>query len=276
MPLIIDDYKPSAYEKKRLERIKKNEEHMKKLGLHKYQDFMKNTNTVSVAVKKKAVRIKSKKPVQRRRSGRLSFKSSNSMVVMLDLDQVDGLDKVVKQWDENDEDDDENDGDDNQNQNNNKSTVVTRRISINPDEYKLSDRDRISLFSAVEEGIVDEHYLSKFQEFLEYHDGISVQNVKNVMKQARKLASGDGIRYGSKNYGWPENCYFKKNIKITPLSDFIKLMNEGQEYENKYGRDRSNGWLLRHPLKKLLLFQHFILNNPSFLTSELKLKDYYA
>ena len=199
MPLIIDDYEPSAYEKKRLERIKKNEEYLKKLGLDKYPGKKKNTNTVSVAVKKRAVMIKSKKPVPRRRSGRLSSSKSNSMVVMLDLNQVDGLDKVVKQWDKNDEDDDENDGDDNQNQNynNNKSTVVvTRRISINPDEYKLSDKDRISLASAVEEGNVDENYLSKFQEFLEYHDGISVQNVKNVMKQARKLASGDGIRYG--------------------------------------------------------------------------------
>ena len=84
------------------------------------------------------------------------------------------------------------------------------------------------------------------------------------------------LKKKSKQYGWPDNCYFKKDIKITPLSDFIQLMNEGQEYENKYGRDHSNGWLLRHPLKKLLLFQHFILNNPSFLTSELKLKDYYA
>ena len=208
MPLIIDDYKPSAYEKKRLERIKKNEEYLKKLGLDKYPGKKKNTNTVSVAVKKKAVRIKSKKPVPRRRSGRLSSKS-NSMVVMLDLNQVDGLDKVVKQWDENDEDDDENDGDESQNQN--KSTVVTRRISINPDEYKLSDKDRISLASAVEEGNVDENYLSKFQEFLEYHDGISVQNVKNVMKQARKLASGDGIRYAVRLFCLPAclpNAYY--------------------------------------------------------------------
>ena len=207
MPLIIDDYKPSAYEKKRLERIKKNEEYLKKLGLDKYPGKKKNTNTVSVAVKKKAVIIKAKKPVPRRRSGRLSSNQSNSMVVMLDLNQVDGLDKVVKQWDENDEDDDENDGDENQDQNqninDNKSTVVTRRISINPEEYKLSDKDRISLASAVEEGIVDENYLSKFQEFLEYHDGISVQNVKNVMKQARKLASGDGIRYAVRLFCLP-------------------------------------------------------------------------
>jgi cytoskeletal protein RodZ len=208
MPLIIDDYEPSAYEKKRLERIKKNEEYLEKLGLDKFRGLKqtggskkKNTNTVSVAVKKKAVMTKSKKPVPRRRSGRLSSKSNSMAVVMLDLNQVDGLDKVVKQWDENDEDDDENDGDENQNQN--KSTVVTRRISINPDEYKLSDRDRISLASAVEEGIVDEHYLSKFQEFLEYHDGISVQNVKNVMKQARKLASGDGIRYAVRLFCLP-------------------------------------------------------------------------
>jgi hypothetical protein len=192
MPLSTDHYEPSAYEKKRLERIKKNEEHMKKLGLDKYRGLMQMGSKNTTVIKKKVV-IKAKITVKRR-SGRLSSKSDS--IVMLDLNQVDGLDKAVKQWDEDDEDDDENDGDyQNKYQSNNNSTsTATRRISINPDEYKLSDKDRIYLASAVE-GNVDENYLSKFQEFLEYHDKISVQNVKNVMKQARKLASGNGIRY---------------------------------------------------------------------------------
>ncbi|MGK3734348.1 MAG: hypothetical protein ACI90V_001185 [Bacillariaceae sp.] len=193
MPLTTDGdnthYVISEYEKKRLERIKKNEEHMEKLGLDKYRGLMQMGSKKKTTVVKKKVVVKAKKTVKRR-SGRLSSKSVS--MVVLDLNQVDGLDKAVKQWDEDDEDDDENSTD-----GNNKSTTttkVTRRISINPDEYKLSDKDRISLATQVE-GNVDENYLSKFQEFLEYHDKISVQNVKNVMKQARKLASGDGIRY---------------------------------------------------------------------------------
>ena len=63
-------------------------------------------------------------------------------------------------------------------------------------------------------------------------------------------------------------------MKITPMSDIVELMIEGQACEDKWGRDHGNGWLIKHPLKKLLLFQQFILNNPDFLTSKLRLTDY--
>jgi hypothetical protein len=44
--------------------------------------------------------------------------------------------------------------------------------------------------------------------------------------------------------------------------------------EDRYGRDKGNGWLLKHPIKKLLMFQQFALNNPDFLASKSKLRDY--
>lgn len=65
-----------------------------------------------------------------------------------------------------------------------------------------------------------------------------------------------------------------KGEKITPVSDIVALMIEGQACEDKWGRDHGNGWLISHPLKKLLLFQQFILNTPEFLRSKLRLKDY--
>jgi hypothetical protein len=67
-----------------------------------------------------------------------------------------------------------------------------------------------------------------------------------------------------------------KGHRVTPMSDIVQLMEEAQECEDKWGRDRGNGWLLSHPLKKLLLFQQFCLNNPDFLTSKCKLSQYYA
>lgn len=96
------------------------------------------------------------------------------------------------------------------------------------------------------------------------------------MRQVTKLARGEGVRYESPKYGWPPNAYFMKGTKVTPLSDIVDLMIQAQEAEDKYGRDRGNGWLLSHPLKKLLLFQQFALNNPDFLTLKCKLKEYYA
>jgi len=248
----------SPYELKRLERIRKNAEHLKKLGLgDKYHNFMRKK---SPPKKRKSCPLPRVKPGEERRSGRIASK----------VDFVANDEKVVRQDGRNDYDFDYDDDYDD-----NVVDVIcyrkSRRKRIEGDEWKLSEVDRKSLL-----GKVDDKYLGKFQEFLEYHDCISPQNVRNVMRQARKLASGEGIRYESPRYGWPEGCYFKKGVKITPMSDFIELMQEGQDCEDKYGRDHGNGWLISHPLKKLLLFQQFILNNPSFLSSKAKLKDYYG
>lgn len=105
-------------------------------------------------------------------------------------------------------------------------------------------------------------------------DKISPQNVRNVMRQVRKLAHGEGVRYESAQYGWPEGCYVWKGKKVTPLSDIFQIMEEGQKAEDTWGRDHGNGWLLSHPLKKLLMFQQFVLENQGFLTAKCKLEDY--
>ena len=123
---------------------------------------------------------------------------------------------------------------------------------------------------------MDQNYLDKFREFLVHHDKISVQNERNVMRQVTKLAHGEGIRYESPKYGWSEGCYFLKGTKVTPMSDLVELMQQAVEAENKWGRDRGNGWLLRHPLKKLLLFQQFCLQHPDFLMATCKLEEYMS
>ncbi|MGK3736795.1 MAG: hypothetical protein ACI90V_003638 [Bacillariaceae sp.] len=188
MPLVTDGnnthYEISAYEKKRIERIKKNEEHMKKLGLHKYQDFMKKKSPPKK--KKMFPPMPRVKPGEERRSGRLVSKSKSELV-MLDYAVED--DKKVMSQDGADYDDDDDDDDDNISYQTTKPRSKKIR-RINQEEWKLSEKERESLA-----GSVDENYLGKFQEFLEDHDGISEQNVRNVMRQARKLASGAGIRY---------------------------------------------------------------------------------
>ena len=107
-----------------------------------------------------------------------------------------------------------------------------------------------------------------------FQDKISDSNERSVMRQVRKLALGEGIRYESAKYGWPEGKCFRKGDKITPMHDVVALMDEAVDCEAKWGRDHGNGWLLQHPLKKLLIFQQFCLQNPSFLASECKFKEY--
>jgi len=58
------------------------------------------------------------------------------------------------------------------------------------------------------------------------------------------------------------------------MSDIVELLRLAHECENKWGRDRGNGWLLRHPLTKLLRFQQFCLTNPAFLKSRCGLAEY--
>jgi hypothetical protein len=41
-------------------------------------------------------------------------------------------------------------------------------------------------------------------------------------------------------------------------SDIGQIIVDAQDWENKYGRDHGNGWLMNHPLRKLLFFQHYL------------------
>ena len=102
-------------------------------------------------------------------------------------------------------------------------------------------------------------FLGKFEDYLTEVDTISDQNRRNVLRQVAKLAAGEGIRYESKAYGWPEGCYFAAGTKVRPTDDIPKLMRIGQDCEDEWGRDHGNGWLLSHPLKKLYQFQQYHL-----------------
>jgi len=76
-----------------------------------------------------------------------------------------------------------------------------------------------------------------------------------------KLVKGEGIRYESKECGWLEGCFFLKGKKVGATYDIQQLMKEGKECEDKWGRDHGNGWLLRHPLKKMYEFQQYLLQS---------------
>jgi len=102
-------------------------------------------------------------------------------------------------------------------------------------------------------------FLAKFEDYVTEVDTLSDQNRRNVLRQITKLATGEGIRYESKAYGWPDDCYFIKGTKVGPTDDILKLMDIGRECEDEWGRDHGNGWLLSHPLKKLYMFQQYHL-----------------
>ena len=38
-------------------------------------------------------------------------------------------------------------------------------------------------------------------------------------------------------------------------SDIVQIIADARDFEDEHGRDHGNGWLLNHPLRKLLIFQ---------------------
>jgi len=108
---------------------------------------------------------------------------------------------------------------------------------------------------------MEDDFLGKFEDYLDTVDPLSYQNKRNVIKQITKMVNGEGIRYESPSYGWPEGCFFCKGIKVGPADDILSLLRTGKECEDEWGKDHGNGWLLRHPLKKLYMFQQYHLEN---------------
>ena len=86
------------------------------------------------------------------------------------------------------------------------------------------------------------------------------------------------MHYDSALYGWPDDVIFRKDQPVTMQSDAVsnqyrvsrhrrddlrrsdigKIIEDARDFENKHGSDHGNGWLLNHPLRKLLFYQHYL------------------
>ena len=86
------------------------------------------------------------------------------------------------------------------------------------------------------------------------------------------------MHYASPQYGWRDDVIFRKDQPVTMQSDAVpnhfralrhrrddlhrsdigQIIEDARDFENKHGRDHGNGWLLNHPLRKLLFYQHHL------------------
>ena len=95
-------------------------------------------------------------------------------------------------------------------------------------------------------------WLDDLRHYLVHVDGISPSNVSRVMSQVIKLADGRGIGYRR----WPSNVVFAQGSPVHPATtDLDALYETAMDYETQYGRDLGNGWLLAHPIQKLIQFE---------------------
>ena len=107
---------------------------------------------------------------------------------------------------------------------------------------------------------------------------ISDANRRLVIRQVTKLVSGEGVHYASPAYGWPDDVIFRKDEPVTMQSDAVRnqfrarhrrddfahrsdigqIIEDARDFENTHGRDHGNGWLLNHPLRKLIIYQQHL------------------
>jgi len=116
---------------------------------------------------------------------------------------------------------------------------------------ELSDEQRAALAT---------FNMDEFEAWME-PDGehpISDDNRRQVIRQVTKLVSGEGVHYASTSFGWPDDVIFRKDEPVTMQSDIGQIIEDARDFENKHGRDHGNGWLLNHPLRKLLFYQHHL------------------
>jgi len=85
--------------------------------------------------------------------------------------------------------------------------------------------------------------------------GISESNYRSIMNRVRDLISGRGITYRN----WPTDIRFHGNGQRVDLkTDLEALLKAAKNHEDQFGEDKGHGWLLRHPIKKLLLYQQYV------------------
>jgi hypothetical protein len=126
------------------------------------------------------------------------------------------------------------------------------RHTVSPSVSPYSLGDRAALAARYPDAI---SWLADMKDYLDVKQGLSVYNSRNVMRQVEKLVAGTGVWYEH----WDDHMCFGKGQRVDLSWDFEELLVHAQDFEDEHGKDWGNGWLLRHPIKKLISFQQHLL-----------------
>lgn len=113
---------------------------------------------------------------------------------------------------------------------------------------------------------IEERFLRDPVASRSFFNAQSDANVQTVMRQLHKMASGDGIPHPRNKDAPP----FLAGKALTVEHEVGALLLDADDWLDEWGRDLSNGWLLKHPLKKLLAFQQFLSDGHRNLAAHLE------
>jgi hypothetical protein len=218
-----DGYHYPSYEAMRLANIAHNQAHLRKLGLDEYANRQKQERIPTPTNRKSrpSAAVEEVRSVERvRRSGRVRKQAPI----------YDGLADDLIEFSRR------------QQQRSRKHKRIIRKETASV----LSREERDKLRNLPD-------WTTSMERYLLDHENLSQQNFRSVMRQVRRLASGEGITYTR----WDEGVYFYANKRVDLSGDFEALYEEAVVFENEHGQDLGNGWLLRHPIKKIGNFQRF-------------------
>ena len=83
---------------------------------------------------------------------------------------------------------------------------------------------------------------------------VTESNAKNCLRQVKLLSSGEGVTY----HHWPDRVRFYFGKRVDLSFDLEQMLQEAKDYEKKYGKDKGNGWLLKHPIKKMHYYKLYL------------------
>lgn len=114
------------------------------------------------------------------------------------------------------------------------------------EERWLSADERAAIAEAYEEA---EGWLDEMREYFE--DKLSEANLRNVMKQATALATGEGVPHTIKS------TWFRQGEPVSLDEDLVQLRIEANRFLDR-NDDPGHGWRLDHPIGKMGLFQAYL------------------
>lgn len=135
--------------------------------------------------------------------------------------------------------------------------ALYRPVTPETKHLSASDRGALGRRYATDDGNGSSPapWLRDMEEYLIEREGLSAQNHRTVMRQVTKLTRGVGVTY----HHWGPSVTFARGERVDLSWDCQALFHRACEFEDEHGRDLGNGWLLRHPIKKIHNFQCYLL-----------------
>ena len=232
----------SAYEKARARRIAQNQRELAllKAGMDKVRNSLQGA-VVATKKRKQAERQANAKPRKRRAKARPE-----------DLRRSSRARGAAPEYGKEKLDEFFNDGE--------YAAAMQARKSAAPKKRRVRAREAAPL-TAEQRAQLAKFDVDDFERFLlkvphgRNCNPCSPANARTTLRQVKLLVSGAGVHYAH----WPEDFYFRRGEPVTLAMDIGEIQDAANEIDRRPGyRDRGNGWLLNHPLQKLMNYQFYL------------------